>query len=355
MKIEIVYPFLDLRRLSSVKCNLLAKRPQWPSNKRQHATYYRCMGQVFPFQCYTQDSRNKYLTPSCIANGIVFKDLSFPGLVGINRVIDFMYDNDLFGVYSFTFFTKTGTFRNSSIYSITDLFAEVKAEVKDLIDKYTNLRLDSLNGALCRQYYWATRLLTDSNDKTIKYYQRDPNIKVGDVNKIVIPTQQMEMKDIRFLKPYIIVEFTEEESIIDGMQGVNFLRRRTALVKDIGKVNLIAIKKIMKSEDLTSQRDLSNYRNSLRYVFLLLDLIDALSLYKATPNDDLSSKYLDQLAATYELLSKRKYFNEAKELYAKLYPNIDAITEIEKQLNANYGCNNLSAILNNLHQPLIPA
>jgi hypothetical protein len=346
MKVEILYPFIDFRRFSSSKTDLLVQKPQWPKSAKRKPDYYRSMGQVYPPYYYNQYDKNRNYTSSCIANGIRLKDASIKGLKGLNRVIDLKHGNDMFGFYSISFFIKVGTFSNKTIDDVYEDFKKnVKFNIVDIVDHHQCIEMENLKGYLCKQYYWATRRLADRVNKEIKLYQRDSNILINGKGKIVIPTQKEEMHDIVFLEPYFFLEYTNDDELKDNFKKnlFFFMKKNRLSIERKEKMRLVGIGHPFYEKKEMDLKIFSSYSNAIKYNFLLFDYLGRLSSYRPTKSDDQVNKYLNDIAKTYYEAYKKHKFVEMKKIYEKYFPGFTNL--IISNLTSSFGVNDLSDAL----------
>lgn len=345
MKVEIVYPFVDFRRFDSNKNDLLVQRPKWPKPLKKGPDYYRSMGQIYPPYYNSQSDSNKNYTSSCIANGVRLKDANIIGLKGINRVVDFKHDNDIFGFYSISFFIKVGTFNTKTVDDIYDYFRKVEFNIVDLVDHTQGLVMDNLKGYLCRQYYWATRLLARKNDKSKKYYQRDKNTIVNGVEKIVMKNQKQEMRDIIFLEPYFFLEYTFDDGIKDDFKNGFFslFKKNVLSFKKKKNMRIVTVKRKFYDKNEPDLKTFSDYMNTIKYNFLLFDYLGKLSDYTRKETDNRLIHYVNNLEKTYNKSFEDDKFDKIKKYYEQHYP--DYIETMNTNLLSRIGDNKLSDLI----------
>lgn len=351
MKVEIVYPFIDFRRLSSSKTDLLVKNPIWPRPQISDIHYYRSMGQVYPLQSDTQYDRNRNYMPSCVANGITLQNANISGLKGMNRIIDMKHGTDLFGYYSISFFIQVGTFSNRTVDNIYNYFKNIEFCVKDLVDCSNGLSMENLHKHLPAQFYWATRRLTEHPvDKNIKLYQRDPNTMVNGKNKLFIKTQKTEMRDLVFMKPYFIVEHTTDDKIQDAPINKKFLFfKQTTLTFDARSkpMQMVSIQYPFLEENNPDFKISQKFKSDVKNTFLLFDYLRHLTNYKSGKTDDLLERYFYAITKFCDKkLSDRKQ-NAIQEVYENKYPNL--INNTINNLDSLYGENPISSILDSIY------
>lgn len=195
MKADIIFPFIDLRKLYSNRGEFVNRRPSWPA---PFEGFMRCTGMV--------NSR----TSGFAYKGIRLVGNKIPGLIKLKRKIEFPFLNNVFGLYSISFTLKKNSFSKESVEDILQYFQnEILFRVVNLVNSTNgskSVNLKGLKKELLLQYYWASRKLVDNkNGKQKELYIRN---KDG-----IISVTQLddELKYIKMIKPLIFLETTNNK------------------------------------------------------------------------------------------------------------------------------------------------
>jgi hypothetical protein len=194
MKIDIIFPFVDLRKLSNARKGV-NEEPLWPSPL---GGFMRCVGSV-----KTQGSGFTY-------KGIRLVGDNIPGLIKLRRKIEFPFCNDVFGLYSLSFTFKKNSFSKSKVDDLLNYFQNnVQFKVVNLINntKDSNIpkSLINLKKELLHQYFWATKKLVEKENSIEKklYERKNGNIFIKDIKN--------ELNSIKFNTPIILMETTNNK------------------------------------------------------------------------------------------------------------------------------------------------
>jgi len=194
MKIDLIFPFIDFRKLENNKDDVVSKKPVWPG---PIDGFMRCSGMVKP----------NGASVSYAHKGIKLVGTNIPGLKELKRKIEFPFNNELIGLYSLSFLLKKNVFLNMKPYEIVQFFLnEVLFQVRDLTNSNPHTPINTINlkalpKALKLQYYWASRKLeSKQNNRNTKLYT------TNNQGKICIASQKQELKNIRFLRPVFFLE-----------------------------------------------------------------------------------------------------------------------------------------------------
>lgn len=194
MKIDLIFPFIDFRKLENNKDDVVIKKPIWPG---PIDGFMRCSGMVKP----------NGASVSYAHKGIKLAGANIPGLKELKRKIEFPFNNEFIGLYSLSFLLKKNVFLYMKPYEIVQFFQnEVLFQVRNLTNSNQDIPIDSiklksLSKALKLQYYWASRKLeSKQNNLKTKLYT------TNNQGKICIDSQKQELKNIKFLRPIFFLE-----------------------------------------------------------------------------------------------------------------------------------------------------